>query len=211
MRIAVFGATGSVGQHLVPQALEQGLEVTALARTPEKIGREHDRLFVLKGDIEDAEVVSRTVEGQDAIICLLGAPILDKSGIRTTGTRRIIAAMKAARVRRLVCLSSIGAGESYALLPGLYKYLIAPLMMERLFADHEAQEAAVSTSGLDWVVARPGNYTDGEHTGRYHHGPGREPPGRRLRFKISRSDVADFVLSQLSDTPYLNRAAWLSY
>jgi len=211
MKIAVFGATGGVGQHLVPQALGQGLEVTALARSPEKVSQKHERLFVLKGDIDDAEAVSHAVEGQDGVVCLLGAPIMDKSGIRTTGTRRIIAAMKAARVRRLVCLSSIGVGESYGLIPGLYKYLLAPLMMERLFADHEGQEAAVSASGLNWVVVRPGNYTDGEHTGRYEHGAGREAPACRLRFKVSRPDVADFVLRQLSDNTYLNRAAWLSY
>lgn len=210
MRIAVFGATGSVGRSLAPQALEQGLQVTALARSPRKIALTHDRLIVVQGDISDADAVARTIDGQDAVICLLGAPLLDKSGIRAAGTRQIVTAMKAASVRRLICLSSIGTGDSYAMIPALHKYLIAPLFMERLFADHEAQEAEIFASGLDWVIARPGPYTDGGRTGAYAHGVGAAPRGRALRFKISRPDVADFLLHQLTDDTYLRRAAWLS-
>lgn len=211
MRIAVIGATGSVGRCLVPQALEQGLQVTALVRSPRKITLSHDRLIVMPGDISDADAVARTIQGQDAVICLLGAPLLDRSGIRAAGTRQIVAAMKAASVRRLICLSSIGAGDSYAMIPALQKFLIAPMILERLFADHEAQEAEIFASELDWVIARPGPYTDGAPTGSYAHGVGPAPRGRALRFKISRPDVADFLLRQLTDDTYLNRAAWLTH
>ena len=136
MRIAVFGATGSVGRRLTPQALEQGMKVTVLARAPEKISARHERLVVVRGDISNAGAVARTIDGQDAVICLLGAPLHDKSGIRASGAHQIVTAMKVARVRRLVCLSSMGCGDSYAMIPRLYQYLVCPLMMERLFADH---------------------------------------------------------------------------
>ena len=77
-----------MGRHLAPLALQQGLEVTALARSPNKIGLAHDRVTVVQGEIADVDAVARTIDGQDAVICLLGAPLMDNSGIRAAGTSR---------------------------------------------------------------------------------------------------------------------------
>ena len=210
MRIAVFGATGGVGRHLVRRALEKEIAVTALVRSPGKAADLPDGLTRVPGDMADEDAVYYTVAGADAVVCALGAPLQDRSGIRADGTGTIIRAMKDAGVRRLICLSSIGAGRSYAIIPALYKYLLGPLMMEHMFADHEAQEARVTASGLDWTIARPGPYADGERTGSYAHGLTSQRPGRKLKFRIARADVADFLLHQFSDNTYLRQAAWLT-
>lgn len=210
MRIAVFGSTGGVGRHFVAQALEKGMAVTALVRSPGKLADLPRGLTLVPGDISDEDAVFHTVAGANAVVCALGAPLQDKSGIRATGTARIIRAMKEAGVDRLVCLSSIGAGDSYPLIPALYKYLLGPLMMEHMFADHEAQEAEIAASGLDWIIARPGPYRDGDRTGTYAHGVTAEVPDRNLKFRINRADVADFLIRQLSDDTYLHKPAWLS-
>ncbi len=211
MQIAIFGATGGVGHHLIDQALNEGHDVTVLTRSPKKLGDHKNRIRIIKGDVKNADAVARAVEGQEAVICALGAPLRDTSGIRTKGTKKIIAAMKSAEVERLVCLSSAGVGDSHAILPLHYRALIVPMLMGRVFKDHNGQEAAVMQSGLDWTLVRPGNYTDGPQTGAYQHGLTEEARRKRPNFKISRADVADFILTQLDDPAYMHQAAWLSY
>lgn len=209
MKLLVFGATGKVGRHLVEQALEQGHDVTAFARNPERLGPPRDKLRLAKGDVLDAEAVTAAMGGQDGVLCALGMPLSNKEGLRAKGTANIIGAMEAVGVRRLVCLSALGAGDSAQLLPFRYKYILVPLLMRHLYADHELQETHVRNSGLDWVIARPANFVDGERTGAYRHGFTAADAAPTL--KISKADVADFMLKQVNDDTYLRRTPALSY
>jgi uncharacterized protein YbjT (DUF2867 family) len=83
------------------------------------------------------------------------------------------------------------------------------LLLREAFADHEQQEAHVVGSGLDWTIVRPAAFTDGGRTGAYRHGF--SPAEKGLRLKISRADVADFMLDQLKNDTYLRKAPGLSY
>lgn len=207
MHLLIFGSTGPTGRHLIDQALAQGHAVTAFARTPAKLDLTHDHLTIAQGDVTDPAAVARAMPGHDAVLCALGAPGLDKSRIRTRGTRVIIDAMIAAGVRRLVCLSSFGVGDSRANLPLSLKYFVIPILLRHAFADHEEQEALVRESGLDWTLVRPPHLNDGPHTGEYRHG---FTTRRGLKLRISRADVADFMLRQLTDDTYLHKAAPVS-
>lgn len=209
MKIAVFGATGGVGRQLVAQALANGAEVTAFARAPKKITQRHGNLNVVPGDAADAAAVFRAVTAQDAILCALGAPITNKDGIRATGTRHIVNAMKQAGVRRLVCLSAFGAGDSFSMLPFLYRRIVFPLILRHVMADHAAQEQIVGESGLDWTIVRPANLTGGPARGTYH--AGFTSCGPAYKMKISRADVAAFMLQQLSGGTYLHKTPSLSW
>lgn len=209
MKLIIFGATGKIGRHLVEQALEQGHDVTAFVRTPEKLGGPRENLHVVKGDVLDPVSVRNAIEGQDGVVCALGMPLMNKDGLRAKGTKNIIHAMEETGVRRLVCLSGLGAGDSWNLLPFHYRYLLFPLVMRRLYADHEVQESYVKNSPLEWVIVRPASFVKGAHTGAYRHGftTGDAPPTLR----ISHADVADFMLKQSADDTYLRQAPGLSY
>ena len=74
MKLAIFGATGGTGRELVTQALAQGHEVTAFARTPTKLALHHERLRVVEGNVLDYAAVEQAVIGQDAVLCALGSP-----------------------------------------------------------------------------------------------------------------------------------------
>ncbi len=191
------------------QALEAGHEVTAFARNPDKIKSVHKNLQAVKGDMFDSAAVSSAVKGQDAVICTLGMPIMNRDKLRAKGTATIVGAMQKTGVKRLICLSMLGVGDSMELLPFHYKYLIIPFILGRAAADHSQQEKIVRNSKLDWVIVRPGNFTDGLRTGRYRHEFGRadQPP----TLKISKADVAEFMLKQLVDNTWLHRAPGLSY
>jgi putative NADH-flavin reductase len=206
MRIAVFGATGSVGRHVIEQALAQGHEVTAFTREGTKIGQRDPRLRVEEGDVTDTSAVSRAVAGQDAVVVVLGDG--RRGRIRYAGTKAVVEAMKQTGVRRLICQSTLGVGDSRANLNFLWKNVMFGLLLRAAYADHVRQEAVVRESGLDWTIVRPSAFTDGPRTGSYRHGFG---PETKSALKISRADVADFLLRQLTDDTYQHRAAAVSY
>ncbi len=209
MKLIIFGPTGSTGRQVVTQALQQGHDVTAFARSPEKLDQKHERLQVIKGDVLDFASVEHAIQGQDVVLCTLGLPPMDKSNLRANGTKNIIRAMEETGVKRFICQSSDGVGDSHDTLPFLMKYLIVPFMLRRAFADHEIQENYIKESQLDWIIARPVALTDGEHTGSYQDGYAAD--NKTVTFKISRADTADFMLKQLTDNNYLHRTPSISY
>jgi len=209
MKLVIFGATGTVGRQLVGQALHQGHRVTAFARNPHKLDNQHPQLSLIQGDVLDFSAVKQVIQGQDAVVCVLGSGKKLTGNVRSEGTRQIIRAMEETGVRRLVCQSTLGAGDSWGSLNFYWKYIMFGLVLRHVFADHEKQETYVRQSQLDWTIIRPGAFLDGELTGHYRHGfPGTDTTSQ---LKISRADVADFILQQLVDSTYLHQAPSLSY
>ena len=207
MKVLVFGATGGVGRHVVEEGLARGHDVTAFVRDPSRLDVAHERLTVFRGDVLDAASVERAVRGQGAVLCSIGAG--RKGRVRSEGTRNIVRALVGAGVRRLVCQSTLGVGESLGNLNLFWKHVMFGLLLRGAFADHEQQEAHVRSSALEWTIVRPAAFTDGERTGEYRHGF--SPAKKGLRLKISRADVAEFMLDQLTDDTYLRQTPGLSY
>lgn len=209
MKLVIFGATGTVGRQVVAQALEQGHTVTAFARNLTKLDIQHPQLSCTQGDVMDALAVEQAIQGQDAVVCVLGAGKRLKSTIRSEGTRQIIQAMEKIGMRRLICLSTLGTGDTWSNLDFYWKYVMFGFILRQVFADHERQEVLVRNSNLDWTIVRPGALTDGPLTGDYRHNfPSSD---RTITLQISRADVADFILKQLSDRSSLYQAPSLSY
>ena len=157
----------------------------------------------------DFASVERAVQGQEAVLSALGSPAWKNTTIRSDGTQHIVRAMEKVGVRRFVSLSTLGAGDSWEVLPFLYKYILFPTILRKAFAAHEDQEKVIKQSRLDWTIVRPGAYTDGDRTGVYRHGfPATD---KSIKAKISRADVADFVLKQLADDTYLHMTPGVSY
>jgi len=207
MKVIIFGASGSIGRNLVSQALEQGHVVTAFVRNPAGFDIQHDNLSIALGDVLEATSVQKAVVGHDAVMCSIGAG--RKGGVRAEGTRNIIAAMKATGVRRLICQSTLGVGESWNNLNALWKYLMFGLFIRPAYLDHVEQEKLVRESGLDWSIVRPAAFIDGELTGQYRHGF--PATANDTKLEISRADVADFMLKNLVDNTYLHKTPGLSY
>lgn len=206
MKLIVFGATGSVGRLVVEQALGQGHDVTAFTRDPAKVERRHDRLTVVGADVTDVRAVTEAVTGHDAVIVVLGAG--RHGGVRAPGTKAIIEAMGEAGVRRLIVQSTLGAGDSRANLNFYWKRIMFGLILRPAYADHQEQERIVRRCDLDWTIVRPGAFIDGPRTGEYRRGFG---PAEKSQMKISRADVAHFLLEQLRDDTYLRKTPAISY
>lgn len=209
MKLVIFGATGTVGAQVVQQALEQGHTVKAFVRNLTKLNLQHPQLSFAQGDVMNASAVEQAIRGQDAVICVLGSGKKLKSTIRSEGTQQIIQAMEKVGVRRLICQSTLGTGDSWSNLNFYWKYVMFGFILRQVFTDHERQEALVRNSNLDWTIVRPSAFTDGPLTGRYRHSF--TSTDRNITLKISRADVADFILKQLSDQSSLHQTPSLSY
>lgn len=212
MRITLFGATGLTGRHVLAQALERGHEVTALVRRPEAVQLRHERLRLVQGDALDPDAVLRAVQGQDAVLQCLGIGGKGDgtpSTFVSDATRHIVDAMKAHRVRRLVCMSNVGAGDSATFGPWIYRAFILPTYMGWLvaiLADKERMEPTVRDSGLDWTLARFPAILDRPARGRT-----RESfDGRDLGFTITTADTAAYLLDQLETDRNVGKAPSVS-
>lgn len=208
MKLTIFGSTGGTGQQVVTQALSQGHELTVLVRNPDKLRQREKILHVIQGDVMDLAQVKHAIQGQDGVLCNLGSPPADQNGVRTKGTENIISAMEQTGTKRLVCQSALGVGDSRTLLPFHYTYLIVPLFLRHVFADHATQEKLIKKSGLDWVIVRPAILTDEEQTGSYQYDISANI--KTISLKISRADVADFMLRQLTDDTWLHKTPYIS-
>ncbi|GAB3720630.1 NAD(P)-dependent oxidoreductase [Spirosoma lituiforme] len=208
MQVLVVGATGGTGRQVVEQALQLGHFVTAFVRDPAKLLIQHPNLTVLTGDVLKPETVLPAVRRQDVVICSLGSRPGQKDQAVAEGTRNLVVAMHQAGVQKLFVVSSLGVGTSYeeASLPSK---LIIKTLLSGVIAEKEKQEQAVRESGLDWVIVRPTSLTNGPITGHYR--IGEHLPFSRFDFpRISRADVAAFLLHQLEKDTYQQKAITLT-
>ena len=209
-RVLIVGATGGTGQQLVRQALERGYAVTALVRTPAKMTVVHPQLTVMPGDVLDEAAVARAVRGQDAVVSALGhRRYLGPTRILSNGTRNLVRAMQAHGVRRLICETSLGIGDSAGRMGVYYTFFVIPLILPFYFWDKTRQERVIASTDLEWIIVRPGALTNGAPRGRYRHGGRVGSVVQTVR--ISRADVAAFMLDQLTGQSYLRTAVGVSW
>lgn len=198
MKLVVFGASRGVGRQVVEQALAAGLEVAAFARDPSVLSP-HQSLTILRGDALNAAAVDEAVRGRDVVVVTLGAGNTGDSTVRSQGTANVVRAMRSAGVKRLVAVSSFGVGNSRK---GPIAAL-AWLFLRKALEEHEHQERIIKESGLDWTIVQPTRLVDESRTGKYH-------IGTYGRGKISRADVAEFILKALFGSEYIGKAVVVS-
>lgn len=209
MRIFVIGATGATGQQIVERGLTQGHDITALVRNPDKFEMQHNSLQVVQGDVLD-RVSLDAMQQQDAVISSLGTRKISFEPVTllSEGTKNLVQAMEQHGIKRLICITGIGAGDSKGHGGFFYDKLILPLILRRIYDDKDRQETEIRQSNLNWTIVRPGGLTNDPAKGHYR--VMTDLTGVTAG-KISRSDVADFVLQQLTDDRYLHQAPLISY
>jgi putative NADH-flavin reductase len=208
MKIAVFGATGRTGIHIVQQALEAGYEVVALARTPTKLSISHPHLKMVQGAIYHAAQVEQTTTGVEAVISVLGPTSNQPEFAISTGMEIILAAMRRQNVKRLIISAGAGVGDPQDM-PKLFDKAIGLLLKtfsRNVYEDILRVVATVRASDRDWTVVRVPMLTDGPLTGQVRIGMVGKGTGPR----ISRADMAAFMLKQVTDTQYLHQAPVVS-
>ncbi len=208
IELAIVGATGPTGRELVQQALAAGHVVTAGVRSP-KTANLPTNVRLVEADVTRASSLIALVTGQDAVLCALGSKLSRKpTTLLSGGTKNLVGAMTSAGVRRLVCITGIGAGDSKGHGGFLYDHIIQPLLLSEIYKDKTRQEEVVRASGLDWTIVRPAMLTNGPATGKF-----REIidiSGVTAK-KISRSDVAAYVLRAVAAPQTVGTTVLITY
>ena len=203
MKILILGSTGGTGQQLVTQSLKQNYEVTAIARDPSKLNLNHEKLTVVKGSVLDKDVLANALEGNDAVLSALGVgKSLKSKDLICNAVRIIISAMNEKNVKRLVFLSAFGVGETFKQADFIQR-VIFKLFLRNIYADKSKADDQIHRSSLEWTLVYPVLMTDTPGTGKYKVGEKLEMKGMP---KISRADVAEFMLRQLNDDTFLKKS-----
>jgi uncharacterized protein YbjT (DUF2867 family) len=193
MQLAVFGGTGRTGQALIDVALAHGANVRALVRTQRGAGLPlPPGLGIVHGDPERASDVATTLHGADAVCCVFGPRPPYDDPFCAGFTRRVVEAMRAEGVGRLVCLTGAMVGARAANLSPAMRALAA--LVDRryrwLAADRAEQESVVMASGLAWTIVKPPRLTDAPPCGEVHADPALAVG---LLSSIGRADLAEFL------------------
>ncbi|MER5392912.1 SDR family oxidoreductase [Saccharopolyspora sp. NPDC002686] len=209
MRITIFGATGGTGKQLVEQACAAGHQVTAVVRDPAKVAFEHPELAVVRADVMDPADIRPHIAGRDAVISAIGSPnAKSPTTVQTDSTASILEAMGETEVRRFLVVSNSGMitdGDG-----ALTKHLVKPILWRFLkhpWTDMVHMEEVVRASSADWTIIRPPMLTEGPRTGRYRTAVDRTVRGGN---KISRADLADCILRNLSEKTAIHTAIALA-
>lgn len=208
MKVLIIGATGATGRELVAQGLQLGHQVTAVVRRPDEAGLPTEAT-VVKGDVKDSSSMAQAIRGQDVVVSSLGSKLSRKpTTLFSDGTRNLLMAMKSNGVRRLICITGVGAGDSRGHGGFLYDRILQPLLLKEIYRDKDRQEAIVRESAADWTLVRPGALTNGPRKGKIK--VFTDMTGVTLG-SISRADVAAFILEHLNDPQSIRKTYNLTY
>ncbi|MCP3063617.1 SDR family oxidoreductase [Myxococcus sp. K38C18041901] len=208
-RLLVLGATGGTGRLIVREAVSRGYDVCVLVRSAAKASDLAGAKLIV-GDARGEEALRQALEGRDAVISALGTPAnpFREVTLLSAATRALVSAMKAEHVSRLVSITGMGAGESVGHGGFVFDHLLFPLLLLKVYADKDRQEAIVRESGLDWVLVRPSILND-------------KSERRTVRAltdlssfqggTISRAAVARFVLDQVRGDTWLHRSPLITW
>jgi putative NADH-flavin reductase len=205
MKLTIFGATSPTGRLLVEKALQAGHEVTAFVRDESKLGLTHQKLNILCGDALNPVHVDQAVRGSDAVLSTLGPkgkPVV----MAAQSTLNIVNAMQIYGVRRLVVTSVAGVPVPQDKRGRNLVSALIKLVLKDVFVDRENQLSVLEASNLDWVAVRIPRLTDEPAKGSVKAFFGNPSPS----MKVTRADLADFMLLQLTEDRWLRQAPILS-
>lgn len=208
-RVLVLGASGGVGREIIALGLDRGLDLTAQTRRASKLQEIADRVRVVETDPRDSVRITEIVSGQDAVIFSLGVDQTGQTTLFSDATRILIEAMQQTRVRRLVAITGVGAGETRGHGGFLYDWFIFPLFTRKRYLDKDRQEALIEKSALDWTIVRPAPFNERPASTPFqvHTGVAKDVILRR----VTRREVAGFVLDQLGSDQYLRQKPFIGH
>jgi len=211
MRLAIFGAAGGIGRHVVQAARAAGHELTLVTRDASQLEGVTPADRVLAGDVLDVALVAEAVEGSDAVINTLGPSSNSPAEVELTEefTRKLIEAMDAARIRRLVTLSgaAVSVDGEHKGLGDRFASAVVRVLAGNVLRAKQREYELLAASRLEWVAVRPPRVTDDAPRGSYRTGELKVSPGSR----IGKADLAAFMLEQLTDDTYLRQAPLIKY
>lgn len=191
--VLVFGASGKTGKEVTRLLRLRGLPVTAAVRaTSDHVPLAELGARIVVADAVDAGAVAAAcaADHYQAVISLIGGLRADPHP-DFLGNRHVIDAAKSAGIRRLILVTTIGAGDSLKATNLLTRLVLRPVLPLRTMAEEH-----LKASGLDYTIVRPGGLRP---AGRTATGTACLTEDRRAFGYISRADLAGLIVAALAD------------
>ena len=212
MKVIIFGATGFSGQAILANSIKQGHEVTILVRDASKIPIKYQNLTIVEGNVLNTQTVASVLHHQEAVIQCLG--VSGKGDGKPTtfisdATKIIVDEMQNKKIKRLIAMSNVGAGNSIAFQPWFFTKIILPYFMKWLkviIEDKNRMEPIIMNSNLDWTIVRCPNIVDKPAKGRCN----ATLDGKGLKLSITLSDLSKFMVDKLKQTAFIKQAPSVS-
>lgn len=197
-RVLIMGASKGIGLESVRKAINSRHRVKAFARSAHTISLDHPELEKVRGNALDQDDVNAALKDVDVVVQTLGVGFKDlfaPVSLFSEASKLLITAMTSRGIKRLICVTGFGAGDSSTSI-SLLQRLPFDAVFGRAYADKTIQEQLIKSSELDWTIVRPGVLTGNICAGRYQT---LDQPSAWRNGIIARSDVADFCIKQIEN------------
>jgi uncharacterized protein len=215
MKVAIIGATGFIGSKLTEEAMNRGHVVTAITRSPEKLPQ-HEHIIPAKADVNDFPALTRLLQGQDAVIHAYapgrGLEPQENKDKQRAGTLSIIAATKAAGVKRLL---AVGGAGSLEVRPGVAHFdtpEFPAIYQGGARATAQIKDLLRAEKDLDWTFLCPStSIFPGERTGKFRLGDDALLIGADGQSRISVEDYAVAMIDELENPKHTKHRFTVGY
>lgn len=227
--ILVFGASGKVGRHVVPEALQRGHRVTAVSRNPDSIKTPNEdpgkntrqNLEVVQGDILDMDSVLHLVSGKDVVVIsvrgVVGEGKTPSDTVVLQGLENVVNALRtlSPQAPRLL---HVGGSGSLEVKPGVLfadripKLAIPKSLELEIAAQVETLNYLRSVDDVEWTyLTPPKNFTNGKRTGQYRVGGDRVFEDKYGRSRVSRADFAVALVDEAESRAHPQQRISIAY
>lgn len=206
LKIAIIGGTGKAGKYLVKQLVNQGFKMKVLLRNPNKLESTNLLIEKVSGDVRNFESVNSLIEGCSAVISTLGHT-KGESPVFSLATDNVIKAMNAQNIKRYIMITGIALNTQHDNKKFRTKFLskIMTLSYPAIIADKQKEYSKLVESNLDWTLIRIPLIEQTESSGKIKISLS-DCPGK----KISSTDLANFLISQLSDDSFIRKSPFIA-
>lgn len=212
MNVLLLGATGFSGKEVLNELLSKNHAITIITRNKSSVDIKNANLTVLVGNVLNTKLINEAVQNQDAVINCLGIGgkgNAKPNSLVSDATKILVSAMEQSNVKRLICMSNVGAGDSMCFQPWIFSKVILPYFMKWLkviIDDKNIMEPIVMNSNLDWTILRFPNIVDKTPKGKLN----TSFDGKGLKMSITNKDLAKFMVEQLNENTHIHKAPCVS-
>ena len=209
MKILIIGASRGIGKVLMEEALKDGHKVRVLARHPNRLESTDSRLDLVQGDVRDLQSVKEAAQDMEIVCSCIGVPITFKAvDLFSVAAANLVKVVGQQPTLKLIAVTGIGAGDSKGHGGFLYDRIFKPLFLKSIYEDKDREEEIIATGDIDWLIVRPAGLTNGPRTGNYRIINDLEGTTAK---RISRRDVADFILCQAAQPSHFGKTPLITY
>ena len=210
MKITIFGATGRTGSEVVRLALTRGYNVVAFVRDSRKVNIESPKLEIVQGELSDRERIRTAIKGADCVISALGPAGKPSDEELSIGIANILSVMEEYGIKRFIVLSTTSYQDP--LDQDSFRFRMRRSMIRRgrplTYEQINKYSQLVRDSNTDWTLVRIASLLTDKPLSKHVRAGylGKD----KLGSKLSRIDLAWFMLEQINNTDYIRKAPAVS-